>query len=759
LAQFSKERWPAEGPVRSLLAYLDTLHREAGQPSLSEIGKAVSLAPSTLSGFFTGTRMISRGNLELLVSYFEGDVEWAEQLRRRAATDWNTRRSGRTPEPEPPTPPGSRTPPADDEPSTTDGSGQPANRMEILVFDTAGNRLHRPNRLIGREPLLARVREALDRGDHVLLHGIPGSGKTAAAATLADESVRAGGGAYLWMRLGQADEEAVVAGLVQRFATDAERRRVDSSVGDARIMALHDILARLGVTLCVIDDVWHPATLFTLVRAMPDSVGVVATSRLKLSLPAVFEVGDLEPGDAVELLALHAQDDRLTESAESAALCQDLGRHPYAIEIAGRHLRQYAASPAELRGHISGAAHALEIPGQYAEPGRHSVEQLLDSTYAALDGTDAQRALHAFGAYRSGSMTVELLAIHVDWPGRQARDALNGLVDVSLARRVEGTTRFAIHDLTLSYARARQPEEQPGRTAIRSIHAFVTAYAKDYRLLAAELDNIISATELARTHDGPAFFAILQTLTWGGYLDDQGYALGLVRLLDAAIDRLRDAPEPDTLLLHRLLSKRGNAHFNEGAFRSAVDVYSEALALAPDPARQVVLLSVLGKTHAELGDHRTANDHFARATAIAEAHGDQEAQLRILEQRSVAAFRAKDYQTVREVTAEGIALSRKLGARTLEAIFLHNQGAAEFELGVSQALVLHEQAQALAVELGNDYILALTERTIGADYHAREDFAAAREHFLEALRLYHKVEHTEREEKLRQMLKQFGYLR
>src|SRR5262249_47243435 len=88
LAQFSKERWPADGPVRELLTYLEAIHRTAGQPSLSELGRAVALAPSTLSAFFTGRRLINRGNLELVVEYLGGNVPYAESLRRRAAPAW-----------------------------------------------------------------------------------------------------------------------------------------------------------------------------------------------------------------------------------------------------------------------------------------------------------------------------------------------------------------------------------------------------------------------------------------------------------------------------------------------------------------------------------------------------------------------------------------------------------------------------------------------------------------------------------------------
>ncbi|MGH3798270.1 MAG: toll/interleukin-1 receptor domain-containing protein [Pseudonocardiaceae bacterium] len=77
--------------MRALLEYLDELHREAGQPSYAEIGRAVSLAPSTLSAFFTGARLISKGYLAFLVEHLGGDTARAERLRRKAATEWNVR--------------------------------------------------------------------------------------------------------------------------------------------------------------------------------------------------------------------------------------------------------------------------------------------------------------------------------------------------------------------------------------------------------------------------------------------------------------------------------------------------------------------------------------------------------------------------------------------------------------------------------------------------------------------------------------------
>src|SRR5256885_7682641 len=49
LAGFSKHRWPADGPARELLGYLDDLHRAQGQPSMARIAKAVGLVAGTVS--------------------------------------------------------------------------------------------------------------------------------------------------------------------------------------------------------------------------------------------------------------------------------------------------------------------------------------------------------------------------------------------------------------------------------------------------------------------------------------------------------------------------------------------------------------------------------------------------------------------------------------------------------------------------------------------------------------------------------------
>jgi tetratricopeptide (TPR) repeat protein len=771
MARFRRDKWPEEESVRALLSYLEDLREGAGRPSLSEMGRSVALAPSTLSGFFTGARLIGRGNLELLVEHLGGDVAQAERLRRKAVSAWHaprptSRQASRRPEPLDPT-----------------------GRLEIVIYTTPVNQLNRPEQLLGRLPLIREVSLLLDSSSRVLLHGLGGSGKTALAATLADQRVEAGRGPYLWLRPGLADADAALDALgralcawdtagfpepvpqsaVSRSSAQspppepflaarspAEPTSAGAGGGghDADLLRLRAAVAASGVTLCVIDDAAQPAVLHALLRAMPEGLPVLVTSRRKLALEHQIEVAGLAAPDAVRLLALHACAENVAADPGAATLCADLGHHPYAIEIAGQHLRQYGGGPAELRAQLAGAPHELAVPGGFAPPGRESIRRLLDHTVSALDSADAVAVLRAFGAFRSAGATVELLAEYLAVERTRVEVALKSLVDLSLAKRSPGTSYYAIHDLTLCYARSLNESKVEGR-AILAARAFTAAHRDEHDLLALELDNLLGAAAIASESDVDSFLAIIEDLASGQFLNAKGYPLALVRLLDDAIELLR---ERDCLgRLHFLLSKRGNAHFNHGELETAADVYSEALACAPDDRRRIVLLSVVGKVLAELGKHDEAESYFARAHELSAATSDEHGRLRVLEQHSVAAFWRKDFRRVLDLTSQGIELGRRLGARTLEVYFLNNHGTAEFELGLLAAIERHEQAQRLAADLGDDHALALTHRALGADRHAQEDFALAQRHFQQALELYTALGETGPRVKLERLMHQFGY--
>ncbi|WP_162907896.1 tetratricopeptide repeat protein [Allorhizocola rhizosphaerae] len=724
MARFSKDRWPADGPVLALLSYLDSLHAGAGRPSLAEMGRAVALAPSTLSAFFTGARLIGRGNLELLVEHLDGDIERAESLRRRAVLAWNASQQEAAPR----------------EPAAEVMDEQLSARLEIVLYDTPVNKLNRPEQLIGRRDLADQISPLLDRGAQVLLYGMAGSGKTALAATLADQRIEAGTGPYLWLRHGVADPDLVLDALVRGLTPKHSER----GTGDTRVLAVRDLIGRLGLGLCVIDDAWQAEALHTLLRAMPDGLPVIVTSRLKLGLDHHFEVAGLSAVDGVRLLSLHAKDEACLSEPQAARLCADLGHHPYAIEIAGHHLRQYGATPGELRAQITDAPHDLAMPGGFAASGRESIRRLLDNTWSTLDDAFARDVLRAFGAFHSPGATVDLLAIHLNADPTRVLAGLHALVDLSLAKRLPGSRYYAIHDLTHSYVSIKDKD-------LAAVGEFVKRYRADHDLLESEMSNVVAAAGRARECDPDAFLDIVESIAGGGYLDLKGHTFGVLRLLDDAIDLLRRGG--DVPRLHLLLSKRGNAHYHQGDLESAQESYQEALDLAPTVQRKVVLLSVLGKVLSMLDRHEQAEAHFDQAYAIA----DDRALLHVLEQHNVAAFARRDYRRVRELTLRGIGIAQNLGMRRFEAFFLNNLGTAEFELGVCAAIERHEQAQAIALATGDDNLLALTHHALGIDRHAQESAVTARKHLSEALRLYEKLGQTERHTGLRQMMNDFGY--
>jgi tetratricopeptide (TPR) repeat protein len=738
LAGFSKHRWPADGPELELLEYLDELHREHGQPSMARIGKAVGLVAGTVSAFFTGARPIGPERLAAIVEYLGGDALHGEKLRRAAATDRNDRRAPATP-----------AVPRADLGWTSAVDADSTTRLDVILFDTAVNRLNQPELMVGRQHMIETVNAWLDANGRVLLYGLGGAGKTSLAATIADRRIDARQGPYVWMRTGNADEDVVLDGLARCLTTALGTSATVPPAGDARLLAIHRLIAESGVRLCVFDDVWNAAALHTVLKAIPAGVAVLVTSRLKLGVAHQLEVDGLDPAAAMRLLAHHAHQDAYESHPDAEALCRDLRYHPYLIEIAGHRLRQYSLTPAELRRDVDGSPHELEMPAGFAPPGRENGRRLLDTSIGALPNADARAALVAVGALFSGVVTPELLSCYLGVDLNRSRSALNALVDVSFAKRSAGA--YVIHELTVSYARTVLRGD--AGTAIPAVREFVSAYAANHEAIARELDNIVAAAGAAQEED---FLAIVEPLAARGYLDTHGHTLALLRLLDTAIDVLRGRPEPDRL--HLLLSKRGNASFNQGDFAAAVESYQQALPLSPTAQRRVIMLSVIAKALAEDGRHAEAEETFDEAYALAEAEADDVGTMRTLEAHSVAAFRQRDFARVRELTERGVKLSRAVGDRTVESVFLNNLGSATFELGVETALRYHQEAMAIAAETGNEHILALTNRCVGADYHAQERFAEAQRHLAEALRLSGRLGQTRSEAKTRQFMRQFGYL-
>jgi tetratricopeptide (TPR) repeat protein len=745
----NRDHWPSDGAVRVWLEYLDKLYQAKAEPAYAQVAKAISLQRQTVSPYFTfwGRRLVPRDHLPRLITYLGGDLATADRLWRAAKLAM----IGRTGSPD--------TGVTDDDASTStsasgtgSGTGEGASAgAEATIFATANNWL-RPRLTVGREETIARVNAWLDAGEKVLLYGLAGSGKTALAATIGDRRIDAGRGSYLWVRTGAADAETVLDAMARQLDPDLRH----STTGFDRLRLVAEAITASRLRLVVLDDAWNPPALATVLSAVPREVAVIVTSRYKVGVAHQLEVAELSPDAAARLLAQHADNDAYATDPEARALCRDVGHHPYAIEIAGQHLRQYGyKKPNELRELVRRSPRELTMPvGFVREPGRENVWRLLDVSFDRLDNSDARRAWAAYGAYHTTALTPELLALYLEVDLDRALSALNALVDVSLAKRADGVRSYAVHALTMTYARSALGEADPSST-IAAVRAFVTHHAGRHDVLALDLDTVLATADRARDRSVDDFIAITEALATCGYVDTHGHTRDLLQALDAGIALMRT--RPDTQRLHVLLSKRGNTCFNQGQLDEAAAFYEEALTLAPNPRREAILLAVLAKVQAKRGNAELAAENFRRAYALTEHHDDDAARVRVLEQHTDAAFSQKDFALVERLAEEGVPLSRKLGESAPLASFLINLGSARYHLGVEAALAHQQEALAIAENAHDPHVLAAAHHCVGIDWHALERFDEAQRHLAEALRLYQRLGQSQRERKVFHLMDRFGY--
>jgi len=734
--KYTRKHRPTEGPVHDLLTYVDECCESRGM-SIGAIAAALHLHPVTVRQWFTGERLIPVEHLPNLIGFVGGDTTHALRLRAAAEPawrEWRAARSGPAP-----------TDRSQPEPGWTAAPDSTAG-IDVIFYTTPANRANYPSFLVGRGDLIDSVGSLLGAGNRVLLHGLGGGGKTAVAAAIADRRVEANLGPYLWVRAGTSTKEIIFDAVGRCLSVVTGRPSLGPTTGQGQLLAIGDALTASGATLCVIDDVWNPGALHTLLSALPPSIGVLVTSRFKIGLPHQIPLEGLDPASAATLLAYHAQQESFAHRPDAMRLCAALAHHPYLIEIAGHRLRQYSLTPGELHEQIDEPT-KMQMPAGFAPAGMESGQGLLDTTYEVLPA-DARAALSAAGGLFSGSVTPSLIAHCLGFTPGRTLAALNALVDVSFAKRSTDARRYTFHDLTMGYARVALADgRSDAAAAITAVRSFVDSERGNHNLIALDRDNVIAALERARDVALDDFLAIVTALAESGYMDTHG-TLGLLTVVDAAIEVLRE--RGDVVRLDLLLGKRGNASYFNGELADAAGFYQQALDLALAQPRRALLLSLIGMIYAELRRFPESDDAFEQAYAA--AADDEFGTMRVLEVHTVAASRRGDYVLARDLAERGVELSRRLGHRPTEGVLLNNLGTAHFHIGIDLALKFHREAMAIGETDENEHMLALTHHTVGIDHLALEEFEDAVSHLREALRLYERLGESNRIAKVRRIM-------
>ncbi|MFE5817982.1 tetratricopeptide repeat protein [Streptomyces sp. NPDC056479] len=302
----------------------------------------------------------------------------------------------------------------------------------------------------------------------VVLHGAPGSGRTALAIRAAHDLKDQFRGACVVDLRGDTTEEPPLSTrdallhLLNRLGAPREqllfRERSSADQQVKRLSELyHQHLTGLPVTV-VLDDALDAQQVRTLVPERSDSL-VLVTAREPLELPAELAawvhqlpVEALDSAGAEELLTAAAQDSSGPYDAESADEIRELcGGLPLALRIAGSSLGP--RSPRTL---------ATDL-GAYGpvEP----IERVLWLRYTDQSDT-ARRLLRRLALAGRASLGAAAAASLLATDEAEATRHLVALSEAGLVDHVRGN-RYRLHDLVRGFAQARLlDEEEPAeRTA------------------------------------------------------------------------------------------------------------------------------------------------------------------------------------------------------------------------------------------------------------------------------------------------------
>jgi|GEM_PF-633515 len=619
----------------------------------------------------------------------------------------------------------------------------PASTSAILLEDP-DDLIYQPRRFIGRLDTLEHVHDLLKGGQRVLLQGFGGIGKTALAAQIAAERISASHHG-LWLQAGDADFSEWAEALLRPL--DDEAFSADDDL-DGQIAAVRKALRKANIRLVVMDDVWNGTALHHLIRAIPSHTDLIVTARHQYALDAIVTIGSLTPQDALELLNFHARLSQKNGSAER--LCEQLGYHSFALEIAGKTLKANQWTPDQLLAQIQDAPQELSTPANFSANERRTVSDLIRTSFHMLDNR-ARAAFLAFGSLFSATATADLIQQLLQETPEHTAEALAALANSGLLNEIASAngTFYQMHDLAFSYARANR--RLAVREVLKACADFTTSHAREFYVLEYELSNLLGATDLAyEMAEDEVFLRMVRTLVVEGFMDARGHTSSLLEQLNRAIALVRDGDDSYQEMAHFLIGKRGNAYRERGDLENALRCYQEAVDLAAILGmydRQVVGLCAISSIYSNTERFVEANlaldtaENVINSDEVVDKYDADDIKFMrayYLHERGLFfTFAMGDFVAARESYTMEVTLAKELDESRLHCIGLVNLGTAEYMLEEFDSALEH-LSEALEVANRNNNLIwrGMAYEALGETYHAMQEYPMAQTQFNEALSAY-----------------------
>lgn len=235
--------------------------------------------------------------------------------------------------------------------------------------------------------------KASRRAPAVLIHGMPGIGKTTLACNVAHSVRTRYPDGCIFVDLGSlGDVSDVHAWLVRRLGVAAEK--IPAEPGEVRALYLSTLFRRS--VLIVVDDVTRSDQVTSLVPASP-KCAVIATSRYRLDALddcRAIRLGPLAADEAAALFAAIADRPDTLRQPDLARIVAACGGVPLAVRVAAAKFRHSGRDTAELADLLESPAAAWDE----LDDGERSVHRTLATAVRELPG-NGQRALAMFALY------------------------------------------------------------------------------------------------------------------------------------------------------------------------------------------------------------------------------------------------------------------------------------------------------------------------------------------------------------------------
>ncbi|MFG1965398.1 tetratricopeptide repeat protein [Nonomuraea sp. NPDC049028] len=449
-----------------------------------------------------------------------------------------------------------------------------------------------------------------------VLTGIPGAGKTMAAASYARARQAEGWRLVFWLSAQSADQiQAGLSSLAHHLNLPQEGEEAAVSAGRARQwLASFD-----GPGLVVFDNAEEPTDVTPWLPPTGRLHIIVATRNRAFDrvYPCV-EVGVFTPEEAESFLRERTL---LDQSAEASELAAELGYLPLALGQAAAVIRQLHIGYDRYQKLLRGSALRSRLPAVNGEGYPDSVVDTILVSVARIEQVDpdAQVLLEVIALLSPSGVPRNLFSAALGVAGNRLDDTFAVLSDASLITFSQDNETVLMHRLVQRVLRERAQPRMPQvlRHTIGLLRGFDRHLARNpvrWRArpqIEALAQQVSTVYGVARSHGSTGLALLRLCAATGGYLLELAEPTRAAALLEPTLadqERLLGADDRVTLITRNDLAEayRMAGHFDQALDQFRATLEARERTLGPDHPETLISYNNLAGVERARGNPRRA---------------------------------------------------------------------------------------------------------------------------------------------------------